>query len=329
MTTAADNLEAAADNTANAAEAAALENQADALKDEGDDKEEADRRGRRQRRSRQRNVIIFPLPSGWNERAGALRGRRPFFVRANPATAADMTDDAIPAATLVVWRDADPGSGGQPQILSSNGPAGMAFAAGAIVFPGRQDRRRRSRPGRPARQSRRRRQDHRHPRDDRGNAPSRQGCRGDRRPFRGRELQLALNSGADFAELLAGQRLSLDLDSLTPFARWMPGFKHARRFDTFFYLVRAPEGDWPPIRNPANASRRNGPVRPNCSPASSAAKPAPFSRPSATWNGSPSIADLTQALADAHPIRWKLSSPGSRKSAATPMSGSRTAAAIP
>jgi hypothetical protein len=30
----------------------------------------------------------------------------------------------------------------------------------------------------------------------------------------------------------------------------MPAFKHARRFDTLFYLARAPEGDWPPNPQP-------------------------------------------------------------------------------
>ena len=43
-----------------------------------------------------------------------------------------MTDDAIPAATLVVWRDAEAG----PEILVVERSARMAFAAGAIVFPG-------------------------------------------------------------------------------------------------------------------------------------------------------------------------------------------------
>ena len=43
-----------------------------------------------------------------------------------------MTDDAIPAATLVLWRDGDEG----PDILVVERSARMAFAAGAIVFPG-------------------------------------------------------------------------------------------------------------------------------------------------------------------------------------------------
>jgi 8-oxo-dGTP pyrophosphatase MutT (NUDIX family) len=43
-----------------------------------------------------------------------------------------MSDDAIPAATLVVWRDTP----AEPEILVVERAAGMAFAAGAIVFPG-------------------------------------------------------------------------------------------------------------------------------------------------------------------------------------------------
>ena len=43
-----------------------------------------------------------------------------------------MSDDAIPAATLVLWRDCAEG----PEILVVERSANMAFAAGAIVFPG-------------------------------------------------------------------------------------------------------------------------------------------------------------------------------------------------
>jgi hypothetical protein len=36
--------------------------------------------------------------------------------------------------------------------------------------------------------------------------------------------------------------LSLELEALTPFARWCPNFREARRFDTLFYLAEAPSG---------------------------------------------------------------------------------------
>ncbi len=44
-----------------------------------------------------------------------------------------MSDDAIPAATLIVVRDAP---GGPPELLMVERASGMAFAAGALVFPG-------------------------------------------------------------------------------------------------------------------------------------------------------------------------------------------------
>ncbi|HVM23453.1 MAG TPA: NUDIX domain-containing protein, partial [Sphingomicrobium sp.] len=44
-----------------------------------------------------------------------------------------MSDQAIPAATLIVVRD-KPGEA--PELLMVERAAGMAFAAGALVFPG-------------------------------------------------------------------------------------------------------------------------------------------------------------------------------------------------
>ena len=44
-----------------------------------------------------------------------------------------MTDEAIPAATLVVVRDRP---GDLPELLMVERAGGMAFAAGALVFPG-------------------------------------------------------------------------------------------------------------------------------------------------------------------------------------------------
>ncbi|HET8749863.1 MAG TPA: NUDIX domain-containing protein, partial [Sphingomicrobium sp.] len=44
-----------------------------------------------------------------------------------------MSDDAIPAATLIVVRDR---ADGPPDLLMVERAEGMAFAAGALVFPG-------------------------------------------------------------------------------------------------------------------------------------------------------------------------------------------------
>ena len=154
-------------------------------------------------------------------------------------------DDAIPAATLVVWRDAPAG----PRILVVERSERMAFAAGAIVFPGGRidegDRILAAALGRP---------DAGHKvtaiRETLEESGVAAGFGGSIGPALGSELQRVLNDGADFAGLVADRGLTLDLDALTPFARWMPGFKHARKFDTIFYLVRAPEGEWHPFPQP-------------------------------------------------------------------------------
>ncbi|MFL6801753.1 MAG: NUDIX hydrolase, partial [Sphingomicrobium sp.] len=44
-----------------------------------------------------------------------------------------MADEAIPAATLIVARDR---AVGPPELLMVERAEGMAFAAGALVFPG-------------------------------------------------------------------------------------------------------------------------------------------------------------------------------------------------
>jgi hypothetical protein len=106
----------------------------------------------------------------------------------------DDLPEAIPAATLILMRASD--RGGPPEILMLERAETMAFAAGALVFPGgRIDP-----------------EDH------------------------------SMAAGRPFAHLLDEMRLAVDLDSLTPFARWCPNFREARRFDTLFYLAEAPAG---------------------------------------------------------------------------------------
>ena len=51
-----------------------------------------------------------------------------------------------------------------------------------------------------------------------------------------------LAGGALFSVLLETSGIALDLDALTPFARWCPNFRETRRFDTFFYLAEPPPG---------------------------------------------------------------------------------------
>jgi 8-oxo-dGTP pyrophosphatase MutT (NUDIX family) len=152
-----------------------------------------------------------------------------------------VIDEAIPAATLVVWRDAPAG----PEILVVERSARMAFAAGAIVFPGgridKADRALAAALGRP---------------DEAAKVTAIRetieesaviaGLADTAEPELGRALQDELIGGGDFGEVLARHGLAIDFDALVPFARWMPAFKHARRFDTLFFLVRAPSGEWLP-----------------------------------------------------------------------------------
>jgi 8-oxo-dGTP pyrophosphatase MutT (NUDIX family) len=160
-----------------------------------------------------------------------------------------MSDEAIPAATLVVWRDPPLGEPGTPEILVVERSAGMAFAAGAIVFPGGRvdaaDRELAEALGRP---------------DDAAKiAAIREtieesavvaGLTGAIDPALGLLLQQALHERTPFSTLIDKHELALDLDALVPFARWMPAFKQPRKFDTLFYLVSAPAGRWPPNPQP-------------------------------------------------------------------------------
>jgi 8-oxo-dGTP pyrophosphatase MutT (NUDIX family) len=59
-------------------------------------------------------------------------------------------------------------------------------------------------------------------------------------------LQAELHAGATFSELIAANGLGLRLEDLVPFARWKPAFHQARIFDTLFFLAQAPHGDWQP-----------------------------------------------------------------------------------
>ncbi|MDQ3078193.1 MAG: NUDIX domain-containing protein [Pseudomonadota bacterium] len=157
-----------------------------------------------------------------------------------------MSDDPpIPAATLVVMRPAE----GKPEILVVERAAGMAFAGGAIVFPG----------GRIDEADRVLAAALDSPEDAAKVTAIREtieesaivaGVSGTESPAIGPLLQAALLGGSLLADVLDEHRLTLDLDALTPFARWMPAFKQPRRFDTVFFLAPAPPGDWLPVPQP-------------------------------------------------------------------------------
>ena len=142
--------------------------------------------------------------------------------------------EPIPAATLVLMREVE---GGPPELLVTERTGHMAFAAGALVFPGgRIDA-----------------DDHltaellgtdaarvaaiRETIEETGLAPG-------LAPPPDAAIVAALRQGiADeepFASLLEAHGLALDPGALTLFARWCPNFRETRRFDTLFFLAEAP-----------------------------------------------------------------------------------------
>lgn len=148
-----------------------------------------------------------------------------------------MSDSpAIPAATLVVVRDR---VGRPPELLMVERARDMVFAGGALVFPGgRIDEQDRAH-GAGAEQVAAIRETLEETAIAVGLAPAPS-------PLLAKQLQKALLAGEDFKALLGRHGLSLEPASLTPLARWVPKFHAARRFDTLFFVARAPEGEWKP-----------------------------------------------------------------------------------
>lgn len=142
---------------------------------------------------------------------------------------------AIPAATLVIFRDA--ADGGAPELLLVERARAMVFAGGALVFPGgRVD------PGDRALATGRDDEDDAHRiaaiRETLEEAGLAIGL--DVPPERLTGLRAALHGGAPFGDALVEAGGALRLEALTPFARWRPAHPHMRIFDTRFYLARLP-----------------------------------------------------------------------------------------
>jgi 8-oxo-dGTP pyrophosphatase MutT (NUDIX family) len=152
----------------------------------------------------------------------------------------DALPEAIPAATLILMRPAE--GAGPPEILMLERAETMAFAAGALVFPGGRidpdDLATAARfpdlPDAAARVAA-----IRETIEETGVAPA------IRPEPDAAALREAMASGRPFAALLDEMGLSLVPGALTPFARWCPNFREARRFDTLFYLAEAPADDMP------------------------------------------------------------------------------------
>jgi 8-oxo-dGTP pyrophosphatase MutT (NUDIX family) len=154
-----------------------------------------------------------------------------------------MSNGAIPAATLIVMRERP---GGAPQILMVERTRRMAFAGGAMVFPG----------GRIDRADEELAAGHAEPdaaarvaaiRETLEESAVAVGLEPTPPADLAAQLQRDLHEGARFDMLLDRHGMSLDLAALTPFARWRPAFHQARIFDTLFFLAEAPPGDWRPV----------------------------------------------------------------------------------
>jgi 8-oxo-dGTP pyrophosphatase MutT (NUDIX family) len=146
--------------------------------------------------------------------------------------------DAIPAATLILMRER---AGGPPEILMMERAKTMAFAAGALVFPGGRieadDGASAARLAPGLADGPPRIAAIRETIEETGIAaalhPLPEAPALDR-------LRQRLAAGEPFADVLAQFGLTLDAEALTPFARWCPNFRETRRFDTYFYLCQAP-----------------------------------------------------------------------------------------
>src|SRR5438309_3167378 len=150
-----------------------------------------------------------------------------------------MTDEAISAATLIVVRER---AGGPPELLMVERAGGMAFAAGAWVFPGGRidaaDRALAEATGA----------------DSAAVAAIRETVEETAIPIgvmppdaaAARALQDALVADRPLGALLDECGLKLNAAALTLFARWVPKFHAVRRFDTLFFIARCPDGEWEP-----------------------------------------------------------------------------------
>lgn len=151
-----------------------------------------------------------------------------------------MSDEAIPAATLILVRER---SGSPPELLMVERAGGMAFAAGALVFPGGRideaDRLLGADLGVDPAAVAAIRETIEETAIPVGLSPTPDAAAA-------RPIQQELVSDRLLAEILVQRGLRLDVAQLTPFARWIPKFHAVRRFDTVFFIARCQAGDWEP-----------------------------------------------------------------------------------
>jgi 8-oxo-dGTP pyrophosphatase MutT (NUDIX family) len=146
--------------------------------------------------------------------------------------------EPIPAATLVLMR---PRAGGAPELLMMERTRSMAFAAGALVFPGGRidpdDEVIAREVGSGIDDGSARVAAIRETIEETGLCPA---VRPTPDAALASQLRQELEDGTPFSELLRSFGLTLDLGVLTLFGRWCPTFKEARRFDTLFFVAEAP-----------------------------------------------------------------------------------------
>lgn len=155
-----------------------------------------------------------------------------------------MPDQTPPirAATVVIMRDV---ADGPPELLMVERSRAMAFAGGAMVFPGGRvdpgDRALAAVLGRDDDDGAGRIAAIREAIEETGLAP---GVTPSPDAEALADLRATLHDGTPIGEALARIGATLDLDALVPFARWLPlGMQH-RIFDTLFYLAEH-RGDAP------------------------------------------------------------------------------------
>jgi 8-oxo-dGTP pyrophosphatase MutT (NUDIX family) len=159
--------------------------------------------------------------------------------------------EPIPAATLILMR---PAAAGPPELLMMERAETMAFAAGALVFPGGRieaDDHETARRYRSWADAAARIAAIRETIEETGIAAA---MTPEPAPEAAAALRAAL-AATPFSDLLGMTGIRLDLDALTPFARWCPNFRETRRFDTLFYLAEAPPGAHGAIADEAEAVR--------------------------------------------------------------------------
>ncbi|MES2497034.1 MAG: NUDIX hydrolase [Pseudomonadota bacterium] len=159
---------------------------------------------------------------------------------------ADTMPPAIPAATIILLRDR-PGS--PPEIPMVGRGAHLAFAASRMVFPGGRvdpdDRQLADRsdllvagPAIDPEDLSNRITAIRETIEEIGLAP---GVDGVLDAAQIMTMRQALHAGNPLSGIIESLGLRIDPHAIHPFARWRPDHELSRRFDTRFYIARAPE----------------------------------------------------------------------------------------